>query len=74
MIERPEEVLTHGPVTLRRHRPDDLDAVFGAVTESLDHLRPWMPWATGFTQAGRRPLDLRPPAGSGTGVVWRLTR
>jgi len=177
MTERPEEVLEHGPVTLRRHRPDDLDAVFGAVTESLDHLRPWMPWAAGytresaaeflarsaqnwaegteygyaiiaggalaggcglmtrigpggleigywvhrawtrrglataasaalvqaafglrgvdrieivhdelntasagiprklgFTQAGRRPLDLRPPAGSGTGVVWRLTR
>jgi hypothetical protein len=22
----------------------------------------------------RRPLDFRPPAGSGTGVVWCLTR
>lgn len=40
MIERPEDVLVHGPVTLRRYREDDLDAVFAAVTESLDHLRP----------------------------------
>jgi RimJ/RimL family protein N-acetyltransferase len=50
MIERPEDVLVHGPVTLRRHREDDLDAVFAAVTESLDHLRPWMPWAAGYTR------------------------
>jgi Acetyltransferase (GNAT) domain len=35
---------------LRRHRPDDLDAVFQAVTESLDHLRPWMPWAANYTR------------------------
>ena len=50
MIERPEDLLVHGPVTLRRHREDDLDAVFAAVTESLDHLRPWMPWAAGYTR------------------------
>jgi hypothetical protein len=42
MIERPEEVIEHGPVTLRGNREDDLDAVFQAVTESVDHLRPWM--------------------------------
>jgi RimJ/RimL family protein N-acetyltransferase len=173
----PDAVLARGPATLRRWRADDLDAVFRAVTESLDHLRPWMPWAAGytrdsaaeflassarnwsdgteygyaivtegtlagsaglmsrigpggleigywvhrdwtrrglataasaalveaafrlpgvdrveivhdelnvasagiprklgFTEAGRRPLDLPPPGGSGTGVVWRLTR
>ena len=174
---RPDELIEHGPVTLRRYREDDVDAVYAAVTESLDHLRPWMPWAAqysrqsaeefldnsvrswedgteynyailaegtlagsvglmarigpggleigywvhrawtgrglataataalvdqafrlpgvdrveivhdelnvasagiprklGFTEVGRRPLDFRPPAGSGTGVVWRLTR
>jgi RimJ/RimL family protein N-acetyltransferase len=48
--ERPDEVIEHGPVTLRRFRADDLDALFGAVTESLDHLRPWMPWAAGYTR------------------------
>jgi ribosomal-protein-serine acetyltransferase len=52
MTERPEPdaVITRGPVTLRRLREDDLDAVFGAVTESLDHLRPWLPWAAGYTR------------------------
>jgi ribosomal-protein-serine acetyltransferase len=45
MDARPDEVIEHGEVTLRRHRPADVDAVFDAVTDSLDHLRPWMPWA-----------------------------
>ena len=52
MTERPEPdaVLRKGPVTLRRYREDDVDAVFQAVTESLDHLRPWMPWAANYTR------------------------
>jgi ribosomal-protein-serine acetyltransferase len=45
----PDPVIAHGPVTLRRYRQDDLGAVFEAVTESLDHLRPWAPWAVGYT-------------------------
>jgi RimJ/RimL family protein N-acetyltransferase len=48
--ERPDEVIEHGPVTLRRYRPDDLDALFGTVMESLDHLRPWFPWAQDYTR------------------------
>jgi ribosomal-protein-serine acetyltransferase len=174
---RPDEIIDHGQVRLRRYSEDDLDAVFQAVTDSLDHLRPWMPWAAdytrqtaaeflavsargwadgteysyaiiadgtlaggaglmarigpggleigywvrqgytrrglataasaalveqafrlpgverveivtdelnlasagvprklGFTEAGRRPLDMPPPAGTGVGVVWRLDR
>ena len=174
---RPNELIEHAPVTLRRFRAEDVDALFGAVTESLGHLRPWMPWAAdysrasaeeylagsikgwdegteynyailtgdalvgsiglmtrcgpggleigywvhraytgrglataataalveeafglpgvdwveivhdelniasagvprklGFTEVGHRPLDPPPPAGTGTGVVWRLTR
>src|ERR1700732_4740627 len=51
MTERPDDLIEHGPVTLRRPRADDLDAVFQAVTESLDHLRPWMPWAATYTRA-----------------------
>ena len=47
----PAEVIECGPVTLRRLREDDLDAVFQAVTESIDHLRPWLPWAAaGYTR------------------------
>jgi ribosomal-protein-serine acetyltransferase len=52
MDARPDDVIEHGPVTLRRTRNSDLDAVHLAVTESLDHLRPWMPWATGYTRQG----------------------
>jgi ribosomal-protein-serine acetyltransferase len=48
--ERPDEVIEHGPVTLRRFRADDLDALFAAASESLDHLLPWMPWAAGYTR------------------------
>jgi RimJ/RimL family protein N-acetyltransferase len=47
-MERPRQVLTHGPVTLRRWRAVDADRVCLAVTESLDHLRPWMPWAAEY--------------------------
>jgi ribosomal-protein-serine acetyltransferase len=46
--ERPDELIEHAPVTLRRFRADDLGALFQAVTESLDHLRPWMPWAVDY--------------------------
>src|SRR5215470_4420546 len=56
--ERPDELIEHGPVTLRRYREDDADAVFAAVSESLDHLRPWMPWAAGYTrQSAEEYLD-----------------
>jgi hypothetical protein len=50
---RPNGLIEHAPVTLRRFRAEDVDALFGAVTESLEHLR---------------------PAGTGTGVVWRLKK
>lgn len=48
---RPNELIEHAPVTLRRFRADDVDALFHAVTESLDHLRPWMPWAADYSRA-----------------------
>jgi RimJ/RimL family protein N-acetyltransferase len=56
---RPDELIEHGPVTLRRYREDDVDAVFAAVTESIDHLRPWMPWAAAeySRQAAEEYLD-----------------
>jgi RimJ/RimL family protein N-acetyltransferase len=40
----PERVEIAG-ATLRRFRIDDADALARAVGESLEHLRPWMPWA-----------------------------
>ena len=82
MTERPEpdEVIDYGQMTLRRYRDDDLADLVRAVNESEDHLRPWLPWVaghsveSGFTEVGRRPIDPRPPEGTGVGVVWRLAR
>ena len=48
--ERPDEVIEHGPVVLRRYRPGDLDDLLEAVSESLGQLRPWMPWATDYSR------------------------
>jgi len=31
-------------LVLRRWRVEDVDALTSAITESLEHLRPWMPW------------------------------
>ena len=48
-MQRPRETLTHGPVTLHRWRAGAAAAaeLAQAVTETLDELRPWMPWARG---------------------------
>ena len=48
-MDQPSETLTHGRVRLRRWRADDADAVYRLVTESLEHLQPWMPWAVGYS-------------------------
>lgn len=39
------ESLTTERLEIRVWTPDDVDALGIAVTESLEHLRPWMPWA-----------------------------
>jgi RimJ/RimL family protein N-acetyltransferase len=48
--QRPNETLVHGPAMLRRWQPDDAEAAYIAVVESLDHLRPWMPWTAGYSR------------------------
>ncbi len=40
------------PVVLRSYRGDELPALLEATTASLEHLRPWMPWASA------EPLEL----------------
>jgi ribosomal-protein-serine acetyltransferase len=45
-MDRPPEHLSSGLVELRRWRTEDAEMCLRLVTESLDHLRPWMPWAT----------------------------
>ncbi len=39
------ERLSDGEITVRRYRPDDVDALGAAVEASLPELRAWMPWA-----------------------------
>lgn len=51
-MRRPGERLEHDGVRLRRWRPSDVDLILRVVTESADHLTPWMSWATGFDRAG----------------------
>jgi len=43
---RPPEQVAAGPLVLRRVHADDAGAIAVAVRASLEHLRPWMPWAT----------------------------
>jgi ribosomal-protein-serine acetyltransferase len=45
-MDRPPEVLTSAAVTLRRRRLTDARRTFELITESMEHLQPWMPWAT----------------------------
>jgi ribosomal-protein-serine acetyltransferase len=42
---------------------DELNVASGGVPRKL-----------GFTEVGRRPLEIPPPDGTGIGVVWRLVR
>src|SRR5512132_3916819 len=49
VMNQPREILTSGPVTLRRWRAADADAVYQVVMQSLEHLLPWMPWASGYS-------------------------
>ena len=45
-MDQPGELLTSGPVTLRRWHAADADTVYQLVMASLEHLGPWMPWAS----------------------------
>ena len=45
-MDTPPEHLAHASIQLRRWREADADLCLRLVTESLEHLKPWMPWAT----------------------------
>ena len=71
--ERPAEELSSGDVTLRRWRADDADLACRLVTGTIEHLRPFMPWAqrraappfassaAGEPGASRTPIIAAPP-------------
>jgi ribosomal-protein-serine acetyltransferase len=45
---QPAESLVNGDVRLKRWRRDDARVVYQVVMESLEHLRPWIPWVRGY--------------------------
>lgn len=45
MATAPPDEITVGPIQLRRRTLADAEDMVAAVRASLDHLRPWMPWA-----------------------------
>ena len=46
IVEQPPPSLHTDPAVLRRFRGGELPALCEAVEASLEHLRPWMPWAS----------------------------
>ncbi|MBO0775062.1 MAG: hypothetical protein J2P34_02010, partial [Actinobacteria bacterium] len=52
----PPEEVNGGSLVLRRVRVEDAGAIALAVASSLDHLRPWMPWATPEAASPRAQL------------------
>ena len=63
----PPEHVDAGAVVLRRLRPEDAAAVSAAAVASLDHLQPWMPWATAEgTSVDTQQRRLRGPEGAWT--------
>ena len=43
--------LSDGTILLRPHRPEDCDAMYAAVTESVPEISPWLPWChTGYSR------------------------
>ena len=67
---RPNELIEHAPVTLRRFRAADRDALFHAITESLDHLRPWLPWAADYSLASAEEYLARSVKGWDEGTEY----
>jgi RimJ/RimL family protein N-acetyltransferase len=45
MAPRPPERIDIGDAVIVRQRPHHAEAVAAAIAASLEHLRPWMPWA-----------------------------
>jgi ribosomal-protein-serine acetyltransferase len=70
-MESPPGHLSSGQVALRRWRAADAELCLRLVTESLDHLGPWMPWATsGYDLAAAREFMQRCEADWAAGTAF----
>ena len=73
MTERPDEVIELGQATLRRYREDDLDALVRAVSESEDHLGPWLPWVAGHSRESETEFLAGAARDWDSGVAYNYT-
>ncbi|MCX5378580.1 GNAT family N-acetyltransferase [Streptomyces sp. NBC_00091] len=64
-MEQPNETIECEGFTLRRWAESDFDALLRLSEESLDHLKPWMPWARSHTPQHTRDFL------AGCGPDWR---
>ncbi|MFC4495985.1 GNAT family N-acetyltransferase [Streptomyces ovatisporus] len=51
-MDQPPESGFSGQAELRRLRVDDAAGLYAIISESREHLAPWMPWASGQDLAG----------------------
>ncbi|MFJ4776483.1 GNAT family N-acetyltransferase [Streptomyces sp. NPDC088762] len=76
-MRRPRQVIECGDFTLRRWRGEnDFDPAFKLIEESLDHLRPWMPWVAHHSEESTRNFLARSDASwdSGDAYNYAITR
>ena len=66
LIDLPDE-LRGERVSVRPYRPGDGAAVFAAVDESREHLRPWMPWVDAHQTVGDSEAFVRRSAAAWLG-------
>lgn len=88
--ERPPAIISVGALRLVRWRWADLQQLHEAVASSIEHLRPWMTWAThvdldararflneseeGWERAERFEYSMRDPAGAVLGSIGMMRR
>ncbi|MET8956700.1 GNAT family N-acetyltransferase [Streptomyces sp. NPDC004533] len=74
-MDQPAETLRFDQVELRRWRVSDIETLHPVITESLDHLLPWMPWAAshGRKQTEEYLARCEEQWGSGQGYDYAIT-
>ncbi|MGW0731846.1 GNAT family N-acetyltransferase [Streptomyces sp. NPDC002851] len=74
-MDEPAEILEYNSVKLRRWRLKDAEVVYRIVNESLEHLRPWMPWVTEHSRERSAEFAARCEQkwASGSGYTYAIT-
>ncbi|MEV3861143.1 GNAT family N-acetyltransferase [Streptomyces sp. NPDC050095] len=69
--DRPSPFIECGDLTLRRWRErSDFQSAFTLIGESVDHLRPWMPWVDGHSERSTRDFLANSESKWASGVVY----